>query len=99
MRLLKDLDRRDEISADPIAAYYELGGDWKAALGVRDRELADVTTRGMLHRSCLVQIERCWLLAHQGELTAYDLGKARESAALLRHPDWYLGKLGRVEFD
>ncbi len=99
MGLLKDLDRREEISADPIAAYYELGGDWKAALGVRDRELADVTTRGMLHRSCLVQIERCWLLAHQGELTDSDLGKVRESAALLRHPDWYLGKLGRVEFE
>jgi hypothetical protein len=96
MRHLKDLDRHDEISADPTAAYYELRGDWKAALGVRDRELADVTTRGMLHRSCLVQIERCRLLSRAGELTASDLSKAREAAALLRHPDWYLGKLTRI---
>ncbi len=97
MRHLKALDRHDEISAGPTAVYYELRGDWKAALGVRDRELADVTPRGMLHRSCMVQIERCRLLSLAGELTDSDLDKAREAAVLLRHPDWYLGKLGRIQ--
>lgn len=53
MRLLQHLDRRDEISADATAAYYESRGDWKAAAGVRDRQLADLTTKGTLHKISL----------------------------------------------
>jgi hypothetical protein len=68
MRLLKGLESCDIISAHPTALYYEQGGDWKAALGVRNREFAAVTKKGMLHRCCQVQIERCRLLARAGEL-------------------------------
>ena len=32
-------------------------------MGVRDRELAEITPKGMLHRMAQVQIERCRLLA------------------------------------
>jgi tetratricopeptide (TPR) repeat protein len=96
MRLLQGLETRDMICADPISRYYEVGGEWKAALGVRDRELAVITKRGMLHRCCQVQVERCRLLAQAGELTSEDLDKARLSAARLRIPGWHLEKLARI---
>jgi hypothetical protein len=96
MRLLKGLECCDTISADPAALYYEQGGEWKAALGVRDRELAAITKKGMLHRCCLVQIERCRLLAQAGQLIPDDIDKARRLAAQMRTPDWYLEKLARI---
>jgi hypothetical protein len=97
MHYLKNLDSRDEICADPTAKYYELGGDWEAAAKVRDRELAAIATKGMLHRSCRVRIERCRLLAKAGELTPADLAEARQAASRLRVPDPYLEKLSRIE--
>lgn len=97
MHCLKNLDARDEICADPIARYYELCGDFKAAVSVRDRELAVITKKGMLHRCCQVQIERCRLLSRAGEVTPSDLSKARLAAAQQRVPDWYLDKLARIE--
>jgi hypothetical protein len=96
MALLDGLERRDSICADPIARYYELGGDLKAALGVRDRELAEMTRKGRLHRACLIQIERCRLLSRLGELKTNDLDTARHSASQLRIPDWYLERLDRL---
>ncbi len=96
MHCLKDLDSRDEICAEPIARYYEIGGELKQAVSVRDRELAAIAKKGMLHRSCRVQIERCRLLSHAGALTPADLNKVRDSAAQLRVPEWYLERLARI---
>ena len=76
-----------------MAKYYEAGGDWQEALGVRDRELASVAKKGMLHRACQVQLERCRLLAKMGQLTAADLDAVRQSAEKLRTPKWCLDKL------
>jgi hypothetical protein len=94
---LKTLDSRDEICADPMARYHELGGDWKSAVGARDGELAAIEKKGMLHRSCRVQIERCRLLSKAGELTPSDLDKARAAAAQMRVPEWYLEKLACID--
>ena len=57
MRYLKNLEVGDEICTEPIARYYELGSELKEALSVRDRELVAIAKKGMLHRSCRVQIE------------------------------------------
>jgi hypothetical protein len=97
MGLLDGLERRDSICPDGFAAYHELGGDLKAALGVRDRELAEITKKGMSHRGCQVRIERCRLLAKAGELTPADLDAVRLSAGQLRTPEWYLEKLDRID--
>jgi hypothetical protein len=97
MALLEDLERRDSICADAIAAYYEAGGDLKAAIAVRDREFAEVSRKGMLHRSCQIQIEQCRLLDRARELTPADLEAVRRSATRLRLPKWYLDKLRRCE--
>ncbi len=96
MALLEDLERRDSILAEGVAAYYEAGGDLKAAIGVRDREFAEVSRKGMLHRSCQIQIERCRLLDRAGELTPANLEAVRLSASRLRVPDWYLKKLDTI---
>ena len=93
MHYLKDLSARDEICADAVAKYYELANDWKSALGTRDRELAAIAKKGMTHRSCIVQIERCRLLSQGGALTVNDVNDARSAAAALREPGWYLQKL------
>ena len=95
-RWLEGLDSRDEICADALARYHELGGDLEAALGIRDRELAVVTRKGMLHRACRVEIERYRILSRAGTLTPADAGKAKDAAARMRVPDWYLEKLARV---
>jgi hypothetical protein len=97
MRQLKDVDARDEICADAVAKYYEVGGDFNEAVGVRDRELAVITKKGMLHRACRAQLERCRLLSLAGALTADDLDRVREAANKLRTPDWHLEKLRRFE--
>ena len=97
MRVLGKVEHRDYICANSTAAYYELSGDLKAALGVRDRELAEVTRKGMFHRICEVQLERCRLLTQSSRLAFADLGVARKSADQLRSPDWYLEKLDRFK--
>jgi hypothetical protein len=97
MRCLRNLTSREEICADPMAIYYELGRDWKAALKVRDTELAIVTQKGMPHRSCRIHIERCRLLKQSGEITPADLNLARQAAAQLQVPGFYLKKLARIE--
>ena len=74
-----------------------MGGDLRASLGVRDRELAEMTRKGRLHRACLLQIERCRLLARLGELKTSDLDAVRHSAGQLRIPDRYLERLDRLD--
>ena len=74
-----------------------MGGDLRAALGVRDRELAELTRKGRLHRACKIQIERCRLLSRLGELKTSDLDAARDSARQLRIPDRYLEWLDRLD--
>jgi hypothetical protein len=96
MHYLRGLDSREEICAEPIARYYEMGGELKEAVSVRDRELAAIAKKGTLHRSCRVQIERCRLLSRAGSLTPADLSDVRQAAAKLRVPDWYLERLARV---
>jgi hypothetical protein len=97
MAMLEDLERRASICASGVAAYYEAGGDLKAAIGVLDREFAEVSGKGMLHRSCQIQIERCRFLDRAGELTAEDVNAARLSASRLRVPEWYQEKLDAFE--
>ena len=97
MALLEDLDRRDSICADGVAAYHEAAGDLRAAIGVRDRELAEVAKKGMLHRSCQIQIERCRLRKQAGQLTLDDLEAARTTAGKLRVPEWYRQRIGELE--
>jgi hypothetical protein len=86
----------DRTYADGLAAYYEAQGELKAAIGVRDREFAEVSRKGMLHRSCQIQIERCRLLERAGELRSADLEAARLSTGKLRAPEWHLEKLRRI---
>ena len=64
----------------------ESGGEPRKALGVRERELDEITRKGRLHRACLIKIERCRLLALLGELMTTDLDAARDSARLLPPP-------------
>ena len=97
LRLLKGLEACDTFCADPMAKYYEAGGDWREALGVRDRELASVAKKGMLHRACQVHLERCRLLAQIGQLTSADLVATRQCAEKLRRPKWCLDKLRNFE--
>jgi hypothetical protein len=97
MALLDGLERRDSICADPTARYYEMDGDLRAALGVRDRELGELTRKGRLHRGCQLRIERCRLLSRLGELTAADMDAVRDSASQLRTPDRYLRRLDQLD--
>ncbi len=96
MPMLDGLERRDSICADPIARYYELAGDPRTAVDVRDRELGEIDRKGQIHRTCEVHVERCRLLALLGELTPNDLDAARQSAARLRHPDRFLDRIERI---
>lgn len=97
LRHLTNLSVGDEICADSIAAYYELGSEWREAVGVRDREHASVSRKGMAHRACRALVERCRLLARASTLTTADLEAARKAAALLRSPDSHLERLARIE--
>lgn len=97
LRQLANLSVADEICADSIAAYYELGSEWREAVGVRDREHASVSRKGMLHRACRVLVERCRLLAQAGALTSADLETARQAVAPLRFPERHLERLARIE--
>jgi len=97
MKFLSGLERRDSICADPMAAYFEACGNWDAALEVRDRELADVTKKGMFHRVCEVHLERCRILKQSGDLNLEHLNHARLAADKLRNPGWYLEKLNQIQ--
>jgi len=97
MRLLGNVEKRDSICANSIAAYREQEGELQAALGVRDRELVEVTQKGMFHRICQVQLERCRLLAKMDRITAADLQTARLCANQLLCPEWFLKKLDQFE--
>jgi hypothetical protein len=96
IRYLENLESRDEICADAVSRYYEIGEDWNSAVGVRDRELAVVARKGMRHRCCRVQIERCRLLVRAGAVTPADIDDARSAAAGMRVPGWYLERLARI---
>ena len=97
LRILKHLDSRDEICARPMAIYYELGNDFGAAVGVLERELAAVAPKGMLHRCCQIEIERCRLLSRAGSITADDFDRARQAAGKMRVPVWYLDQLAKIK--
>ena len=93
MGLLAGLERRDSACADGVAAYYEASGDLTAAVGVRDREIAELTRKGMFHRACESLVERCRLLAQAGKLTPADLDAVHVAAGKMRFPEWYLKRL------
>ncbi len=93
---LRGVATRDEICAGPIARYYELGEQFEEAVAVRDRELGEVTRKGMLHRACRVHVERCRLKARIGTLTETDLAEARQAAARLRSPEWFLPRISSL---
>jgi hypothetical protein len=97
LRLLKGLDASDTFCADPIAKYFEVGGNWQDALGVRDRELASVVKKGMAHRACQIQLERCRLLTHLGQVTSADIVAARKTGEKLRKPKWFLDKVAAIK--
>lgn len=96
LRMLQELHRRHTNAADAVARYFELGGDLRAAIGVRDREIAELAQNGRFHRQCLMHIERCRLLARLGELTPPDLDAVRDLARRQRVPGWYLHKLDAI---
>jgi hypothetical protein len=96
LALLPDLDTGNIICAGPMARYHELANDLRAAVGVRERALADLERKGHLHRACQMHLERCRLLAQMGECTSADLATARQIAARLRVPQWFLDKLDRL---
>jgi hypothetical protein len=93
MRHLQNLSSAAEICADALVGYYTLGGDTKAALSIRDRELVAIAKKGMNHRSAVLHLERCKLLNQMGKLTSSDLDDARNAAAKLLHPEEYLQML------
>lgn len=96
MRYLSNLAIKDEVCADPIAAYYEAGGEWKEVVAVREKELVEVERKGMLHRACRILIDRCRLLSLAGSLTPADVERARQAAAKLRTPEWHLERLEKA---
>jgi hypothetical protein len=97
MRHLQNLDRKDDMFADAIATYYELREDFRAAAGVREREIADREKCGSLHTVCVATIERCRLLAKAGELNEIDVSRANEAVGKMKRPDWYCDRLYRIE--
>ncbi len=96
MRQLQKLDRKDEMCADAIAAYYELREDLRAAVAVRDREIADREKCGSLHDVCMANIERCRLLAKAGEVSKLDLDLARAAMNKMKCPNWYIERLEQI---
>ena len=97
IRMLRRVVTRDMICADPIAKYHELGADYRTALKVRERELAEVAKRGLRHDECDIHVKRCRLLALLNELTPADLDAARQATGKLRVPEGFLNKLDRIE--
>ena len=96
MRVLGKLDRRDEISADPISAYYEYRGDYEAATKVRDRQIADCETNGAWHAVAIAYIERCRLRKLSESLTELDVLQAKSAFQHLKRPEWFTIRLDRA---
>lgn len=96
MQSLARINARDEICAEPEAKYHELSQDWNSALIVRERELAAIQKKGMLHRNCIIEMERCRYLGCAGKLTHHDLDTAQEAAFKLKSPNWYMEKLKEI---
>jgi hypothetical protein len=96
LRVLSKLVHRDTICADPLARYYEVKTDLRAALQVRERELPEVTRRGMLQRAGQLHLERCRLRLQLRELTAADRDAAREAIGKLRVPGRFLEMLALI---
>ncbi|MBS0202431.1 MAG: hypothetical protein JSS49_05980 [Planctomycetes bacterium] len=97
MRLISQLDQQHSICANSTAAYHLAGNDVQSALAVRNDELAEVTRKGMLHRICEVQLERCRLLKQLNELTPAELEAVRNCGRQLRKPQWFLKELAAFE--
>jgi hypothetical protein len=81
---------------DALAAFHELGEDWKAAWQVRERELATTVGKGQLAYETQVHIKRVRLLVKMGLPVEEEVRAVRLSAARLREPGWYLGELERA---
>lgn len=97
LRLISKLDQQHSICANSTAAYHLAGNDFRSALAVRDDELEEVTRKGMLHRICEVQLERCRLLTNLNELTRSELEAVRQCGSQLRRPQWFLKELDAIE--
>lgn len=96
MHEMEQLNRRDEICYEPIAAYLELKGLAPVAIRYIDREIANSSKSGRFHRAAQSHIERCRLLKLSGELRELDLNQAREAALRTKLPGRYLDKLDRA---
>lgn len=81
---------------DPLCTYLELGGDRKAALASRLRQLELVEGRGQFHYETRCHIHGCRLRALLGELTPQHLTVARASAHRLRFPGRHLAELDKI---
>ena len=86
------------------AGYYEawcgfhaLGGDHRRALGVLDRELAEIGGRGQTDHECRRRLRRCRLLAEAGLPVADAASALRGAAGALRDPAPVLGALAALE--
>lgn len=78
---------------DALAAYFELDGDLKKALAVREEELGHLQNSGRLLREARVQLFRCRLLKELNLPREDALAAARNAAQKLKFPDVILKEL------
>jgi hypothetical protein len=95
--ILPELETRDTVVADSMAAYLESCGDFRTAVGVRERELAVAERKHMFHRACETHLHRCRLLGKLGELTPADIDAARAATRKLRDPGWFGAKIDQLD--
>jgi hypothetical protein len=86
----------DDSYFDSLAAFHELGGDFTAALEVRDRELAECHDKGQFAYEVECRLKRCRLLKRMGQLQSEDIAACRAAIAPLRAPDYYLAQLSQI---
>jgi hypothetical protein len=81
---------------DALAAYHELGEDWRAIWEVRQEELDTCLNKGQFAYVCSVHLKRLRLLRRMGLPTDEEVAIVRETAKKLRAPAWYLGEMETI---
>jgi hypothetical protein len=81
---------------DAVAAYHELAQDYETAWKERCRELTNAAGKGQLAYECLIRLKCVRLLLKRNQPVLEEAEAAREAAAKLRAPQWYLGELERI---
>jgi len=78
---------------DAVAKLHEQAGEAEAEWAVRERELAMTRGKGQFAYETTVRIKRVRLLRRLGLPVAEEEVSAREAAAQLREPAWYLDEV------